>query len=325
MRIFFSKAEPLTESTAKFIAFANVLGGVEEYAYSCSKGPSLLVDEASRVAATRLRGGREMTPRVISRLRIAWQTELAARVGDALDDSVLRRVAAQTLPVQAYYAVFNAARALTLIGGAPVDTHVAVQRDFESQRARRAAGPWRLTLSGDPKSPNTCVLEPAVCSVAGFNLLESGHEAAEYVAAGLRMTRKWKLEAARVEWLKGSRKKDGRRYASLPAAGRAEILRGLRRTTLMDFLYEMRRRTNYESVDEYGSDASDAEVRRFHSGLLYLTKSGLLLYETQIAQYAGTRALVDAAGEWSRSVRRVGKWATEAIDERLDAIGQAVP
>jgi hypothetical protein len=163
--------------------------------------------------------------------------------------------------------------------------------------------------------------------VVGFNLLESGHEAVEYVAAGLRMTRRWKVETVREEWLKAkrNRKKDGRRYTNLPASGRAEILCGLRRTTLMDFLYEMRRRTNYESVDEYGSDATDSEVRRFHSGLLYLTKSGLLLYETQIAQYAGTKALADAAAEWSRSVRRVGKWATEAIGERLDAIGQAVP
>lgn len=325
MPIFFPVSEPLTESTARFIAVANVLAGVEQYANSCREpGFTLLESEARRVAATPVRGGRELTSRVMTRLRIAWQTELAARAGDALDDPVLRRVAAQTLPVQAYYAVFNAARAMTLVAGAPVDTHAAVQRDFESQRARRAAGPWRLTLSGDPKAASTCSLEPAVCTVTGFNLLESGHEAAEYVAAGLRMTRKWKLEAARDEWLKRSRKKDGSRYQNLSPAGRAEILSGLRRTTLIDFLYEMRRRTNYESVDEYGSDATDAEVHRFHEGLLYVTKSGLLLYETQIAQYAGIKALTDAAAEWSRSVKRAGRWATEAVDERLNAIGQAV-
>lgn len=237
---------------------------------------------------------------------------------------MLRRVAAQTLPVQAYYAVFNAARALTLVSGAPANTHTAVHRDFESQRARRAAGPWRLTLSGDPRSATTCSLEPAICNVLGFNLLESGHEPAEYVAAGLRMTRRWKFEAARDEWLRKNRKKDGSRYSRLSTAGRTEILRRLRRTTLMDFLYEMRRRTNYESVDEYGSNATDAEVRRFHDGLLYVTRSGLLLYETQIACYVGTNALVDAAAEWSRSVKRAGNWATEAIEERLDAIRQAV-
>lgn len=134
-------------------------------------------------------------------------------------------------------------------------------RGFSALDADRAAGPWRLTLSGDPRSASTCSLEPAVCDVVGFNLMESGHEAAEYVAAGLRMTRRWKLEAARDEWLKRSRKKDGSRYSNLPAAGRTEILRALRRTTLMDFLYEIRRRTNYESVDEYGSDATDAEVQ----------------------------------------------------------------
>ncbi|MEU7918074.1 hypothetical protein [Micromonospora zamorensis] len=325
MLIHFPISAPLTESTAKFIAVANVLAGVERYASNCGEaGYTLLESEARQVAATPVNGARELSSRVISRLRIAWQTELAARVGDALDDPVLRRVAAQTLPVQAYYAVFNAARAMTLVGGAPVDTHAAVQKDFESQRARRSAGPWRLTLSGDPKFPDKCLLDPGVCKVSGFNLLESGHEAAEYVAAGLRMTRKWKIESARDEWLKRNRKKDGSRYQNLPAAGRVDILSSLRRTTLMDFLYEMRRRTNYESVDEYGSDATDAEVHRFHVGLLYATRSGLLLYETQIAQYAGIKALAEAAADWSRSVKRAGKWATEAVEERLNAIEGAL-
>lgn len=89
-------------------------------------------------------------------------------------------------------------------------------------------------------------------------------------------------------------------------------------------VYELRRRANYESVDEYSSDADDAAVACFHHGLLYLADSGLLLYETQIAQYAGIQALTQAVDEWTSSQRRLGPWAAEAVKRRLAAIAKVL-
>jgi hypothetical protein len=92
----------------------------------------------------------------------------------------------------------------------------------------------------------------------------------------------------------------------------------------MDFLWELRRRTNYESVDEYGSDSDDIDVERFHRGLLYLADSGLLLYETQMAQYVGVQAYSDAVTGWTSSVKRMGPWAGDAVLRRLTAIRRVV-
>lgn len=69
-----------------------------------------------------MRSGKTLAPRILGKegrrlLRIAWQSELAARVSDVYDDDMLRRVAAQTLPVEANYAVFNPARAMTASAG----------------------------------------------------------------------------------------------------------------------------------------------------------------------------------------------------------------
>jgi len=311
LRIPFESPTPLTGGTAKFIAIANVLSGMSRYAVEVAGSGVAVVDaEAARIARRPAKGPRRtLRPENSRLLRIAWQTELAARVGDELDDPTLRRAAAQTLPVQVYYAVFSAARAVGGVAGSPTDTHRKVHDDFESQRVRRAAGPWAVTLAGDPDKVAECLLAPAICTMSAFNLMEQHRDPSEYLAAALRMTRRWKVELARLDWLSKNKKSNGQPYRNLPAHGRAEILTRLRRTTVMDFLYELRRRTNYESVDEYGSDADDTDVERFHRGLLYLADSGLLLYETQMAQYVGVQAYSDAVDAWTTSVRRMGPWA----------------
>jgi hypothetical protein len=319
-------SEPeLDESTARFITRANVLTNIQQYAINQTiPGLTLVESEARHIADSPVHGTRTLTGEAERLLRIAWQTELAARVSEAFDDPTLRRVAAQTLPVQAYYSVFNAARALTMTAGSPAETHAAMHNDFESQRARVAAGPWAVTLSGDPEDRDSCQLDPPLCPLTGFNPMELGREPEEYLATGLRMTRRWKADKARDDWLRQNKKRDRTPYKRLPAGTHAGLVTRLRRTTLMDLVYELRRRTNYESVDEYGSDARDGDVQRFHDGLLYLTRSGLLLYETQLAQYVGIDVLATVAQHWTRSVARVGPWAEDAVTERLEAIAAAL-
>lgn len=315
----------LTHSTAKFISIANSLAGLRDYAAQ-SAGPEPSSAHEARVILGNVSPTtrRDLSTDAERLLRIAWQTELAARIGDALDDSVLRRVSAQTLPVQAYYAVFNAARAFTLVIGTPARTHANVHKDFATQRARHTAGPWAVSLSGDPDRPESCSLDPHICTVSSFNTMERFHAPEDYVAASLRMTRRWKVELARDEWLKNNKKKGGKPYTRLPRGKPAELAVGLRPTTVLDFLYELRRRTNYETTDEYGSDASDEDVSRFHDGLLYLAHSGLLIYEAMLARYVGLDRLGEVSADWQQTVRRVGPWAAASLTERLEAIGTAL-
>jgi hypothetical protein len=73
---------------------------------------------------------------------------------------MLRRVAAQTLPVQAYYAVFNAGRATTTTRGTVCNTHSALQRDFATQRVKSGYKACGVTLVGDPFDVAAAVLVP---------------------------------------------------------------------------------------------------------------------------------------------------------------------
>ena len=97
-----ASAEPLlSESTAKFVVMSNVLGGIRDYDRGGWLAPDAHEDAALAVMGRekKLRAPRPLDADVRRLLRIAWQTELAARVSEAYDDDMLRRVAAQTLPV----------------------------------------------------------------------------------------------------------------------------------------------------------------------------------------------------------------------------------
>lgn len=316
----------LTEATAKFVVMSNVLGGIQEYDRGGWRGPDVHDEAAAavmrQVKATGAPRGLDKDAR--RQLRIAWQTELAARVSDAYDDDMLRRVAAQTLPVQAYYAVFNAARAMTTSAGMTCGTHQAVHRDFESQRAKRAFGSWKVTLVGDPESLSDCILTPGITAPKSFNPMELSYEPSDYVWAALRMTRRWKTTSVRDDWLRKNKTKDGKPRKRLPNNERARLVANLRATTLLDFLYELRRRANYDGVDEYGSDAEDHVVDRFHRGLLHVADMGLLHYETMLVQYVGLQAYENEVRTWSVSAAKIGSWATEAVERRLRAIQSAL-
>jgi hypothetical protein len=312
----------LNEPKARFVVMSNVLGGIRDYDCGGWLEPDAHEDVAMAVMQHRkkLSPPRPLNKDVGRLLRIAWQTELAARVSDVYDDDMLRRVAAQTLPVQAYYAVFNAARSMTTVAGTTCGTHQAVHRDFQSQRARYAYRSWGVTLAGEPESLADCVFDPQITMPYSFNLMELSHEPEQYVCAALRMTRRWKVALQRDDWLRKNKTKSGSQRRRLPVAERARLVTSLRPTTLMDFLYELRRRSNYEGVDEYGSDAEDANVERFHRGLLHIADIGLLHYEVMLIQHVGLEAYEGEVLAWSRSAAKIGSWATEAVERRLDAV-----
>ncbi|WP_142162923.1 hypothetical protein [Cellulomonas sp. SLBN-39] len=256
-------------------------------------------------------------------LRIAWQTELAARVGAQFDDDALRLATLPTLPVQAYYAVFNAGRAFTRISGAPRDTHAGLQEAFARAHVRHAPGAFRVTLLGNPSDVASCELDPKVCEPTVFNPMEADRPAGEYVWASLRIARRHRLEAARDRWLGRNRNRKGARYQRLPAGRWARLAQDERPTTLFDYLYDLRCSTNYRTSDEYSADVEQRDIRDLHDGLLHLMDMGLLCYEGQMARYAGVDALRRVHEEWAGRVRSVGAWASEAGRDRIDALESA--
>lgn len=310
--------EALTEAEAKFIAMTRVTDGIREHDWRSARGEDVREAAARQLASRPYRARHTITPAATKLLRVAWQTELAARLGEQLDDPGLRQATLQTLPVQTYYAVFSAGRAFTHTAGSAKDTHRGIHEAFAAEHHRRAAGAWQVTLTGDPDDIDACELRPAICAPVSFNPMEARDDAAEYVWAALRMARRWRLDRAREQWLgdKRNRTAKGAAYKRLPAGTRQQLVTRDQHTTVMDFLYELRCSTNYRSIDDYAVDIDDDFVRRFHGGLMHLLDLGLLTYEEQIALYAGAGAVrpsstTDPPCAVGRTVgRRIGPGST---------------
>lgn len=317
--------ESVTEAEAKFIAMSRVVSGMQAYDMHAAQGATFNDHLANVVAERPFKSRRSMSKAAIAALRVAWQTELAARLGEQLDDPGLRLATLQTLPVQAYYAAFNAGRAFTEVGGNPIAKHARLHEAFAAEHYRRTAGSWAVRLTGDPENVATCTLHPAIGTPVSFNPMTIRTDDADYVWAALRMARRWRLGRAKAAWLASKQHltKRGQPYKNLPAEAKKALHENERPTSVMDFLYELRCSTNYRSIDEYAVEAPPDMVESFHGGLLHLMNTALLTYEAQIGLYVGGRVLSEHFSVWAKAVGGIGPWATAAGAHRMEAIQEA--
>lgn len=311
---------------AKFIAMSRMLDGARRLDWQLSGGELFEEVVAREVAAQTPRRRRQLTPDAEGLLRIAWQMELTARVSEQIDDEGMRLAGLASLPVQGYYAVFNAARAFHLIAGANIDTHARIKATFQSERARHCFGSLRYSLAGDPQDAASCTLNgPRQRNDdSGFNPMEHRDDPVDHIWAALRTARKWVLRTARQAWLEKARKPDGSKYRKLTPQGKADVLGGLRPTTYMDLLYELRCSTNYRTVDEFAHALDDEHVRRYDNGLRHLYSSALLSYEAGIAQNVGGHELLRAYRTWESRAASIGSWAVDAPGRRIRALAGAL-
>ena len=153
-------ASELTEEMARFMSRANCLDAIRSYTLDEHGDPPHESIASEIVAILRTGERRSLSPTAAGLLRIAWQTELAARFGSAFEDPALIRISAQTLPVNSYYAVFNCRRALGLVLGSPLDQHRSMADEFAG-RAQGLPVPWSITLAGDPEDIRLLQAQPS--------------------------------------------------------------------------------------------------------------------------------------------------------------------
>ena len=111
-------SEPeLTDDLARIITRANCLSGIRQLTYEHHTAVPHVSIAVETVSQFTVKNERQFDSSACRLLRVAWQTELTARLGSAFDDPALTRVAMQTLPVNTYYALFNALRALGRVQG----------------------------------------------------------------------------------------------------------------------------------------------------------------------------------------------------------------
>lgn len=251
-------------------------------------------------------------------LRNSWQTESAARWPLDFGDSDVQRVMAHTLGMHVYYSLFNAARANASVEGMKNPTHEAIHKDFRSNRIQRATGAWSYWSTGDTGMRDSISLMPTSTTIPKFSGLSWNLGPGDYLALSMLTARNWHIEYKKNEYKKNSKVKQ------LRGQQRLDFFSRNNESTLLDLVYQLRRRANYEEIDEYGSEVGDDVVERFYNGLIHICFSGLMLYESMIASRIGHSQYSAIVDRWLTNSRLTGSGGPVPVSERWGYISAYV-
>jgi hypothetical protein len=104
----------------------------------------------------------------------------------------------------------------------------------------------------------------------------------------LRTTRGDFLDDAETLWKKQNKTRSGLPRQRITAKGRASVRQNLHATTLLDFLYRLRLRSNYdEAADFLYGVLTPADAKQYFWSLLITTDMSQLLLESIIRKQVG--------------------------------------
>jgi hypothetical protein len=254
-------------------------------------------------------------------LRNAWGTELLlASTGRFADDDLIG-VANNWAVVQAYYACYHAAQALTLARGqvGPM-THAKLQQHYASFWVTRRVDlpPWSLGWqSGACRNlPSGRFVQPihpwkGCDEDTCWNLVAQALRTTREELLRERMTpeRERRQTANRKNWHQEEerrlsrgqrpRKKPRLPLPRLSASDKYRLDSGLRPTTIVDYLYRLRIRSNYEDPTMFTDGPEDpSDSRRVHRDLCNITGATLLAHELHVGKLIGRSHMESLLDEW---------------------------
>lgn len=248
---------------------------------------------------------RSVEPTEIARfLHLAWASETQFRLSHLADSSLLQYSNAWA-PVHAYYAVYMSLQAwLACMGEDQVDSHTAALNVVANFVARRSLfpRPWSVTCTGCPHLkenefhglPGGVQIDPNVELLANPTLDTFWSRYAKL----LEKTRERRLERNLDEWKRRNRRKNTR------ADEKRQVAAALLPTTIFDFFWRLRVRSNYRDVRSFLTTAVDGWWQEeFRDSLEILMEGTMLLLESLVVAYAGPAVIRDTAEAFSRSVR----------------------
>lgn len=277
------------------------------------------------------------TEAVVGIVRNAWSAEfLLASTGELASDEIIG-TANNWAVVQAYYAIYHAGQALLFArGDTRAHRHETGQSQFAAfwTRPSVALPPWSLgwhstgLLNLPPgrtlaniKSPWIGCDDDTCWELVAMALRTTREDA---LKEQLRSARERKRAEAKKVWQRDeeARLSQGRRPRKEPSFGlpvlsaeeKRDIDRHLRRFTLLDYLYRLRIRSNYQDTTMFEDGPEQViDSRVVHDCLRRITSSTLLVHELLIARLIGTESLRNAVDQWTgASAMTMGKLGVNA-------------
>ena len=305
------------EELKRFQTYLNYLKAISLF-FTKDPDPPRLTQVVNSVAFKSLRGGQCPNPsRVRELMRNAWCTEIQLSVAARQED--LLGYSNHWAPVQLYYAVYLALRALFLASNRdiPNDHSATLKCIAEMIRTRPDLfpQPWKTLCVGDPKGspvkypnlpPGTIVQNISPLTNPGFAPFW------DYYCLLLRTTRERQGAAAVQEWKRRNKKKN------IPKAKRSETMENMPPTSFFYALYRLRIRSNYADAESFLISLYNvADNKDFHRSLRRIAWHTLKVIELLVARFITKSqygawveefSKLDKSGLGAELVRR--RWST---------------
>jgi hypothetical protein len=262
-------------------------------------------------AFKKIQRSRVPTDNVYRLLRNSWFTEVQMFIG-AGNPSLVAYTNHWT-PVQMYYAVYLALRALFEAAGMTVGTHHAttlraIGGEIKS-RPTLFPYPWKLLCVGSGASQCTYLHLPAGLAIDRVSSLRFDAPTWNSIGMLLRTTRDRQIERATDDWKRKNRKK------RIAAPTRRMLATTLPPTSLFDAMYRLRIRSNYEDADTFLTALpSQGEAIAFSKAVRRLCWFTMLVLETLIAKYIGRSAYAHCVSTFE--ARDIGRHSDLLVKRR---------
>jgi hypothetical protein len=271
----------------------------------------------------------------------AWGTELLLAFGRTIaSDEPLIRLMNNWAVVQTYYTAYHAVQALIVARGHPrPHSHPKTQAQFAALWADRPLElpPWSLAAcDGGWRNEVAHGIDDTLSSWSSCDSHSCWNLAAkalrttrdEKVTEGLRAARDRARTANKRAWNEEERKRVAagrkpRKEPSFPrphlaAADKRRVETSIRSSTILDYLFRLRVKTNYEDAGMF-IDGPEDEIasRRVHGDLVTIASCTMLAHELHVGAVVGKTSLISWVDDW---IARHGAGANIGLGLRRDLL-----
>ena len=308
-----------SENTQRYWVYSNYIVSISRLIAQAYPADSTLAEEiiSSKGFQKLSRKGELNREEIAVLLRHSWFTELLLNETQKSKDLLI--YANPWSMVQSYYAIYPGLRAYFVALNRPLKkTHQTtlgtICSDLTSYKDRFPQ-PWRTVLAADPAEDSIKLVNgPARLTLNLRNPLASPIHSDPWQFYGLllRTTRSRQVSTLISNWKRINARK------RIYQRDRTQLIAGLRPTTVFDFLYRLRTRSNYQDIDSFAfSDVTPSDAVDLQQGICHVVYATLFVFETMIAKVGGKKWFDGLVNEFYDST---GEPASKTIIKRWTVI-----
>jgi len=291
--IFFKSPFPPRKVRNKFITYKNYSAGLHYLLDLMYPDYSKLVNKLKKNVHPKKQ---ENLQRIRSLLLNSWNSELLLNFPGLLKNDSLK-FSNHWAPVQSYYSIYLALRALILAKGisSAKEGHnktlrVTVYNFIQGEKIFPL--PWKVLYSnrGFQNLPQNISPSTINSLENPYHFINDEKKLWDSFCLFLRTTYDRMIENKCQRW-KDNNPINGRRRKRLPPGQRKKIANGSRPSSIFDYFYRLRIRSNYKDADIFLLGSLSHENEYYFNAICYITDKTLFLIEYYIARYIGKKQM----------------------------------